>query len=180
MVLRGLIFLIHSLVEVEEVERAESLLEEAAARSGSDPQYELDAIRGDLAELHGDYIQATHNYARALAWSSRAGEAHQARMDLHGVAVNLARTGHGEAALEVIELRRIQAAQTGRLGEQVQGTLMLEEAVEFARRDVAPEAERAARARAHALAVSEIAQRALALVESAVGDLGAPEDRLRR
>jgi hypothetical protein len=93
-------------------------------------------------------------------------------MDLQGLASTLAKAGHGEAALEAAELYLIQEASTGRLGEHPEWARELERSIQLARGTASETASQAARARARALPTGQIAQRAVALVEAAVGNTG--------
>jgi predicted ATPase/class 3 adenylate cyclase len=167
--LRGLVFLIHALVDDGQLDRAESLLEDAAVISAGDHVHELDPIRGDIADLRGHDAQAARYYARSLAWSSEAGEAHQTLMDLRALVISLSKAGHSEAALEAAELIHLQEAGTGRVGEHPEWRRALEQAVELARQTAGHAAVQAARARAQALPAGQATQRALALAEITVG-----------
>jgi hypothetical protein len=82
------------------------------------------------------------------------------------------KAGHGEAALETAELRHIQAASTGRLVEHPEWARDFQRAIQHARETAGEAASQAARARAQALPTGQIAQRAIALVEAAVGNTG--------
>ena len=172
LILRGLVFLVHALVDDGQVDQAEPLLKEATTLSGGDPVYELDPIRGDIAELRGQDAEAARCYARSLAWASSTGESHQSLMDLQALASTLAKAGHGEAALEAAELYHIQEASTGRLGEHPEWARELERSIQLARGTAGEAASQAARARARALPTGQIAHRAVALVEAAVGNTG--------
>ena len=173
LILRGLVFLVHALVDDGQVDRADPLLEEAAALSRGDPRDELDAIYADIAELRGDDETAARFYARSLQWATDADEAHQSLMDLQGLAATLARTRHSEAALEIAELYRMQEAATGRVGEHPESAREFEQAIDLACMTVGEAAARAARARANELPPGQTAQRALMLAESSVGPIGA-------
>ena len=129
LILRGLVFRAPVLVDLKALLGARAVLEEAERLAGGDPSLELDTIRGDCALLSGDYRQAMQHYLTSLAWTSQTGEAHQVLIDTIGLAVALARAGHGAAALELAELARLQQQETGRVSLEPDRIKQLELAI---------------------------------------------------
>ena len=166
-ILRGLVFLAHVLVDLEDLTGVQTVLEEADALAAEDPNWELDAIRGDYAYLCGDYTDAIRFHIKSLAWTSRNGESHQVLVDMRALEVSLARAGDGEAALEVSELARLHEQQTGRPGVSPELIGQLEQAVSHSRELVGIDAARAAIARARRVAPGLRIHRALQLGEQA-------------
>jgi hypothetical protein len=83
------------------------------------------------------------------------------QMDMSCIVTPLAQLGHGEAALEVFELLRLERERTGRPGDLPTGMRWLEEAVAIAQGQVDPEAAGLAQRRARAVPVIDRAARTI-------------------
>jgi predicted ATPase len=176
LILRALVFLAHAYADLEDVDSAERVLAEADELAGDDPAWELDAVRGDCALYRGENTRAIELYARSLAWTGHRGESHQMLMDLRCLGICLGRAGHADAALELIELVRLQEEQTGRAGNISAAAGMLQDSRARSLKQAGPDAEEAATNRAHAVPASLRVQRALELSARAMGQRG---DQLR-
>jgi predicted ATPase len=116
LLLRGLVFMAHTLADMHNVPATMEVVDEAAALADDDRLWELDAIRADCALYLGQFERAVELYAKSLAWASDSGESHQTLMDLRSLTVSLARAGRHEAALEMSEITRQIELETGRRG----------------------------------------------------------------
>ena len=168
LILRGLVFLAHVLVDLKDLLGAQAVLEEAERLAGGDPNLELDTIRGDCALLSGDYCQAAEHYLTSLAWTSQTGEAHQVLIDTIGLAVALARAGHGAAALELAELARLQQQETGRVSLEPDRIEQLQRALSEVCEAVGPSGVEIAGAQARRLPPNLWIARALRLGQQAL------------
>jgi tetratricopeptide (TPR) repeat protein len=148
LILRALVFLAHVLIDLKDLRRARTVLEEADQLALSDPSVELDTIHGDYALLSGDYPQAIEYYVKSLAWTDQSGESHQVVIDTLALATALARAGHGPAALEVRELAQLQQQRTGRVDVEPDRIEQLEQALSETREQLGPNAAATATAKA--------------------------------
>jgi tetratricopeptide (TPR) repeat protein len=172
--LRGLVFLAHAYSDSQDVQHTEAVLREADELADGDPVWELTAIHGDCEWIKGDDLAALSQYAESLAWTSTTGESHQMLMDMSCIVPALARLGHGEPALEVFELLRLERQRTGRPGDLPTAMVWLLEAVTAAHDQVSPATAERAAARARDVHVTnraahtiEVANRALVRATSA-------------
>jgi predicted ATPase/DNA-binding SARP family transcriptional activator len=138
LILRGLVFLAHAYADSRDIEHTEAVLSEADQLADGDPVWELAAVHGDCAWYRGDDLAALARYSESLAWTSTTGESHQMLMDMSCISLPLARLGHGEAALEVFELVRLERQRTGRPGELPGALADVVEAAAAARDQVGP------------------------------------------
>jgi predicted ATPase/DNA-binding SARP family transcriptional activator len=163
LILRGLVFFAQALVEVDELSRAWTVLEEAETLADGEPTWELATIRADLTMLGGDSAAAIRFYVKSLEWTSEIGDSHQTLMNLRALAIALARAGHTEAFVEVHELVRLQQDETGRAGNVAALAAMLGGAMSDAREVVEPTLVEAAVKRARAIPPPQRTNRAIEL-----------------
>jgi hypothetical protein len=170
LILRGLVRVAQTLADAEDAAGAEAVLAEADRLAGGDPTWELTPIHADCALINGDNAMATKLDAESLAWSNASGEFHQALMDMSCLGVSLARLGEGEAALEILELHRLEGQRTGRVGDNLSWAWDLE-ARASARQALDSEAAERASARARAIPAARRADRAIEIARAAVHSL---------
>jgi predicted ATPase/class 3 adenylate cyclase len=163
LILRGLVFLAHALADTLDVPATEAVLVEADELAGGDPIWELAAIHADCESYRGDDVRALELYSESLSWTSTTGESHQMLMDLRCHVMCLARLGHGEPALEIQELVRLEEERTGRIGDSPIYVQWFTDAVAVARDLVTPAIAQSAVERARAVPVTDRAAHAIGL-----------------
>lgn len=168
LILRALVFLAHVLVDLKDLRRARTVLEEAKQLALGDPSVELETVYGDYALLSGDYLRAIEYYVKSLAWTSQRGEAHQVVIDMMALAIALARAGHCPAALEVGELARLQQQRTGRSHLEPDRIEQLQQALSHTREARRPSAVETATANARRVPANLRVARALHLGQHAL------------
>jgi predicted ATPase/DNA-binding SARP family transcriptional activator len=168
LVLRGLVFLAHTLADSGDFVATNEVLVEADQLSAGDPTWELAAIHGDCAELGGDDLAALALYAESLAWTSTTGESHQMLMDMRAIVTSLERLHHYESALETFELTRLEERRTGRFVTTASWDAWLGASVAVARANTSEAIAAAAAVRA---ADVDVARRAVRIIELAQGAL---------
>jgi predicted ATPase/class 3 adenylate cyclase len=172
LVLRGLVYLSHAMLDSRDFAATETVLREAEELACGDPVWQLAAIYGDIAHLRGDDLAAIELYAANLSWSSADGEIHQTLMDLGCLAASLARFGDSQAALEITELVRLEEERTGRVGDSGNSDEFLGDAVAVAQERAGAAAAHSAASRAREVPVAQRAGRALELAADALAAVG--------
>jgi tetratricopeptide (TPR) repeat protein len=168
LILRGLVFLAHVRSDDNDVEGTEAVLAEADELAQGDPIWELAAIHADLAMERGDHARATELYAESLSWTSTTGESHQPLMDLRCLAASVYWLGDVEAALELLELVRLEEERTARIGDNPWLVNTFAPLRGAAQERAGREVVQAAAARAKQVAPPDRATRAIALASAAL------------
>ena len=170
LILRGLLFLAHVLIDLEDFDRAHVLLHEADQLAGGDASWELEPAHADCALASGDIPGAITHCLASLAWSSQRGEAHQVVIDTLTLASALAHAGHNASAIEVRELAELQRRQAGRTVSEPNRIAQLDHAMAHARQQVGPRVVRTATTNARGIPSTLRTTRALRLGQRALDD----------